>query len=359
MNFHGGNIYDYNNIKFDFSSNINPLGVPDNYKKALCESIGMFTKYPDIEYRELIMNIKRYLEIDEESNILLGNGAVELIHSIIANSGFDTLYSISPTFSEYKKAAQNSNIDYYDIPCYYENYSELDINTFLRKVKEKSLVILCNPNNPTGYFINNQWIKYIAEKLYEKSCNLIIDEAFIEFTDDYPQSSFISKLHEHPNVSIIRAVTKFFGMPGIRLGYAVTGDKKLWTRVRQNQQPWNINAAAIIAGCTVLEDMEYIDKSRNWIKAERAFLYGGLSNIKHLKVTPSKANFHLLKIEKEGINAYNLRDLLVNESILIRIPKGFNSLTANHFRLAVLDRKANLALLSALSNIFGKDSYEG
>lgn len=358
MNYHGGNIYDFNNIKYDFSSNINPLGVPDNYKKALCESIGMFTKYPDVEYRELIMSIKRYLGISE-LNVLLGNGAVELIHSIIANSGFDTLYSISPTFSEYKRAAQNSNIDYYQIPCYYDNYSELDMDVFLRKVKDNSLVILCNPNNPTGYFINSQWMKYIAEKLSEKGCNLIIDEAFIEFTDDYPESSFISKLNEHPNVSIIRAVTKFFGMPGVRLGYAVIGDKKLWTRVRQKQQPWNINAAAVIAGCTVLEDIEYIDKSRNWIKTERAFLFRGLSNIKHLKVTPSKANFHLLKIEKEGINAYNLRDLLVNEGILIRIPEGFNSLTANHFRLAVLDRKANLDLLYALSNIFGKDSYEG
>ena len=357
MNFHGGNIYDYSNIKYDFSSNINPLGVPDNYKKAICENLGMFTKYPDIEYRELIKRIKRYLG-DLELNVLLGNGAVELIHSIIANSGFDTLYSMSPTFSEYKRAAQNNNIDYHEIPCYYDKYSKLDIDVLLGEVKDNSLVILCNPNNPTGYYINSQYMKYIAEKLNEKNCNLIIDEAFIEFTDDYPHSSFISKLYDYPNVSIIRAITKFYGMPGIRLGYAVTSDKKLWTKVRQNQQPWNINTAAVIAGYTVLEDVEYIDKSRNWIKAERAFLYKGLSNIKHLNVAPSKANFHLLKIEKEGMDAYSLRDLLVNEGILIRIPEGFDSLTANHFRLAVLDRKSNLALLSALNNILEKDSYE-
>ena len=357
MNYHGGNIYDFNNIKYDFSSNINPLGVPDNYKKALCESIGMFTKYPDIEYRELIMSIKRYLGISE-LNVLLGNGAVELIYSIIANSGFDTLYTISPTFSEYKRAAQNINIDYHEIPCYYENYSELDINTFLGKVKEKSLVILCNPNNPTGYYINNEWMKYIAEMLNKKNCNLIIDEAFIEFTDDYPLSSFISNLNEHINVSIIRAVTKFYGMPGIRLGYAVTGDKKLWTRVSQNQQPWNINTAAVIAGCTVLEDIKYIEKSRSWIKAERAFLYESLSNIKYLKVTPSKTNFHLLKIEKEGMNAYSLRDFLVNEGILIRIPEGFSSLSKNYFRLAVLDRESNLALLSTLNYLFRMNSNE-
>lgn len=355
MNFHGGNIYDYKNIKYDFSSNINPLGIPDNFQKLLYDNIMMFTKYPDIEYRELIMSIKHYLNIYKGFNILLGNGAVELIHSIIANSGFNILYSISPTFSEYGRAAKNNDMEYYEIPCYNQDFSELYMDFFLDKIKNNSLIILCNPNNPTGYLINNELMENIAAKLNKKGCTLIIDEAFIEFTDNYPRSSFVSKLHKYPNVVIIRAITKFFGMPGIRLGYAVTCNKKLWTKVREKQQPWNINTGALIAGCTVFENRKYIIKSRSWIKDERAFLFEGLSKIKYLNVTPSKANYHLLKIEYEGMNAYILRDLLVKQGILIRTPDGFNSLTPYHFRLAVLDRKSNLALLSVLQDIFKEE----
>ena len=351
MNFHGGNIYDYKNIKYDFSSNINPLGVPENFKNALYSNIDMLSKYPDREYRELIKSLERYLDISNYK-ILLGNGAVELIHKIISLSEFDRVYTIVPTFSEYKRGAFLSNKEFHGVECYNQDYTGVDIEYLLNEVRQDSLVILCNPNNPTGYYINNEEMKEISEKLNKKNCDLLIDEAFIEFTPDYPDSSFLSNLRHCSNVTIIRAITKFFGMPGIRLGYGITGDLGLCERVKQSQDPWNINTVAMIAGCTVLGDREYIEKSSRWIEKERTSLYDGLSKIKDLKVIPSTANYYLLKIEKKGMNAYDLRDILINESILIRVPTGFYPLTRDYFRLAVLDDKSNSTLLKALNLIF-------
>lgn len=351
MNFHGGNIYDYNNIKYDFSANINPAGVPQSFKKALTDNIDMFARYPDIEYRDLIRNIKDYLVLDDYAYVMPGNGAVDLIYSIMESLDCKRLFTMAPTFSEYKKAAIISGIPYEEIFCYDNDFSKLNIDLFLNKVRDGSIVILCNPNNPTGFLIDIPTLVYIATELNKKNCVLIIDEAFIEFTDDYPFSSFLTKLYDFQNAVLIRAATKFFGMPGIRLGYAVTYNRNIYEKVKKNQQPWCINSSAVIAGSCIFKDIDYISRSRKWIKEERKFLYEELSKLKGVKVYPSKANFHLLKITKEDMNAYNLRDKLVKQGILIRTPDGFSYLADKHFRLAVLDRYANAFLLSVLNKV--------
>ena len=351
MNFHGGNIYDYNSILYDFSANINPLGVPNSFRKALLDNIHSFTRYPDIQYRDLKDNIRQYLNASDRLNILVGNGAVELIYSLLESFDLHKLFTIGPTFSEYKKAALNNGLEYDEFFAYNEDFSKINIDSFLDRIEDYSAVLLCNPNNPTGFLIDRPTLEVIASRLYEKQCILIIDEAFIEFTDDCPHSSFVSKLQDFPNTVVIRAATKFFGVPGIRLGYALTINDEIYKRVYASQQPWNVNTGAVIAGNCIFKDREYISNSYALIKAERDFLYKGLSSFWDLETYPSKANFHLLKISRGELDAYKLRDMLVSYGILIRVPDGFSFLTNKYFRLAVLDRIANTALLSALSNI--------
>ena len=355
MNFHGGNIYDYKDIIYDFSSNINPLGIPESFKDDLYKNMEMFTKYPDIEYKNLKNNINNYLSMHDDSYILVGNGAVELIYSLLGSLGINKVFTIGPTFSEYKKAAMNSKIKYNEIYCYNDSFTKINEQMLLDQIQKKSIVILCNPNNPTGFLIDRSTLEVIALRLHEKQCILIIDEAFIEFTDDYPDSSFVSKLQDFPNVVVIRAATKFFGMPGIRLGYAVTYNQDIYQKVRELQQPWNVNTAAVIAGNTVFNDNNYIYKSKIWIKEERDFIYKGLSIVKGLCVYPSKSNFHLLKLTYDDMDSYKLKNELVNHGILIRTPDGFSFLTPRHFRLAVLNRLANTSLLSALYSLLGRE----
>lgn len=352
MNFHGGDIYSVKNNVLDFSSNINPLGVPESFKKALIENINDFIRYPDIKYTELKNTLKDYMGIDNAEHIVQGNGAVEIIYKAIGAVKCNKVYIVSPTFSEYKRAVELNNVECEEIDVFDEEYSAIDIENLLDKVQKNSLVIVCNPNNPTGSLIKRNVMIELVQRLKVIKSTLIIDEAFIEFTPRSDENTMVPLISKYDNLIIVRAATKFFGMPGIRLGYGITQNMEYMNNIKEKLEPWNINTAAVIAGNTIFKDVDYIKKSKEWIEREREFLYSELSKFEELKVYKSNANFHLIKINKPSINAYELKDILVKEGILIRVPKGFYNLSDMHFRLAIKDRNSNKILISKLRNIF-------
>lgn len=354
MNYHGGNIYEYESKLLDFSSNINPLGMPESFKCELMKRLGDFEKYPDIKHNEVKESIANYLGINCADNVIPGNGAVELLYKLIASSGCSRAVSLSPTFSEYRRAAAAKGIEFTEVPAFNNGFEAIDIELILESIKPGTLLIICNPNNPTGTLIKKKDMIRLAEELKECDCRLLIDEAFIEFTDEYPGDSMVDVLDSFKNVTVIRAATKFFGMPGIRLGYAVTSDSGIIKAVRSVAEPWNLNAAAVIAASCIFKDENYIKKSRNWISTERKYLYGRLNTVNGLIAYPSSANFHLLKISNDSIDAWKLYDELIKRKLLIRLPEGFNNLNKFYFRLAVKDRLSNDVLLKALFDIMGE-----
>ncbi|MGE5632835.1 MAG: pyridoxal phosphate-dependent aminotransferase [Caulobacteraceae bacterium] len=354
MNFHGGYTYKYNNELLDFSSNINPLGVPESFRGELERHMEDFTKYPDAEYRNVRRSIAEYLDISDYDSIIPGNGAVELIYKLIASSGSSGIVSLSPTFSEYGRAAAINRMGFYEVPAYNEEFTAIEMDKLLKYTKPGTMVVICNPNNPTGTLIKKADMQRLAERLEVLNCSLLIDEAFMEFTDGYPADGMIGMLERFKNVTVIKAATKFFGMPGIRLGYAVTFNKNIQKNVRAICEPWNLNTAAVIAAGCIFRDEEYIKRSREWIKTERRYLFEGLCSIRGLKVYASEANFHLLKIQNEKLDAYKLHDALIEKGILIRLPEGFNNLSGYHFRLAVKDRASNNFLIRVLSEVMSK-----
>lgn len=351
MNFHGGDVYKYNGDILDFSSNINPLGVPESFKRLLFEKLVDFTRYPDIGYQEVRKRIADYINISDKGKIIPGNGAVELIYKLAASSGMKRVAGLRPTFSEYGRAAKVAGLEYYDIPAFNPDYTAVDMEMLISGLKPKSLVIICNPNNPTGTFISKDIMKHFASTLQELDCKLVIDEAFIEFTDDYPYNSMVGSMEEFMNTTVIRAATKFFGMPGIRLGYAVTANKSTAGAVMELMEPWNLNTAAVIAACSVFEDQCYIERSRAWIRAEREYLFKELGRFTKLVVYPSAANFHMLKLDCAGIDADQLKIDMAKCGILIRTAEGFNGLSKSHFRMAVKGRDSNDKLIYILEKI--------
>ncbi len=348
MNFHGGDVYKYSGEIIDFSSNINPLGIPGSFRRLLLERLEDFTKYPDIEYQEVRTRIADYLHIRDTEHIITGNGAVELIYKLTASSGAERVVSLSPTFSEYRRAAQVAGLEFSDIPAFTADFSSIDMELLIKDIKPHSLVIICNPNNPTGTLIGKTVMKELAAALLEQNCQLIIDEAFMEFTDSYPENSMIDALEEFKNTTVIKAATKFFGMPGIRLGYAVTANKEAARSTRELMEPWNLNSAAVIAAHSIFDDQDYIEKSRIWIKSEREYLYEELGSFKGLRVYPSKANFHLVELINSKRTALQLKADMVEKGILIRTAEGFNGLSKFHIRLAVKDRSSNEKLIRVL-----------
>ena len=349
MNFHGGNIYDYNETKLlDYSSNINPFGVPDSFRSALIERMEEFTRYPDIQYRSLKRSIRQYLELGDAFEVIPGNGAVELIYKAISASGCKRVIGLNPSFSEYRRAAEGNGIEYVGVDAFTKNFEAIDVEVLCQNAAEGDLVVICNPNNPTGTAIDRQDTCRLAEALGKKKCKLLVDEAFIEFTPAYPLNSMVKEVQRFSNLTVVRAVTKFFGMPGIRLGYCLCGSKSTAERIKNSLEPWNINTAAVIAGCTVLHDVSYIHQSRLWLETELPYMYEGLNEIEGLKAYPSKANFHLVEITNKAMNAWALRDKMLKHNILIRTPDGFSGLSDYHFRLAVKDRASNDRILQEI-----------
>ena len=351
VNFHGGYVHNYSQKLMDYSSNINPIGIPESFKAALQYNIEEFTKYPDIHYIKLRKAIGEYLAVEDINFIVPGNGAIELLYKAIKQSGKSRLISLRPTFSEYARAAIQCGIEYIAIDAFDSEYQNVDIEKVLDEANRDSAVIICNPNNPTGTLIHKKKLLHLAEGLKTKGALLIVDEAFMEFTLDYPSNSMLDKLDQFDNLLIVKAATKFFGMPGIRLGYALSHNLKLINKMRESLEPWNVNTAAVIAGCSMLKDSDYILSSRAWITSERENMYNGLNLIKGIKAYPSAANFHLIKLVKKDIDAWQLKEKLLERNILIRTPEGFDGLDGKYARLAVKQKETNMILFEELKNI--------
>lgn len=344
MNFHGGNIYGFQNI-VDYSSNINPVGVPDSFKHAIIKHIDEFSKYPEISYEGLKKNVGKYLKVNKE-NVAVGNGAVEIIYNFFRICSYKKVYIISPTFSEYKRAAELNGIEVEEIFAYNFDTMNFDIDVVLDSVQENSVVVLCNPNNPTGSFLGKEMIIKFINYLNTINSFLFVDETFIEFTGNKKNSLSDLKLD---NLFVLRAATKFFGMPGLRLGYAVA-ESHIIKCIEKITPPWSINSAAVIASEVIFFDKEYIKKTDIWLN-EIENMYCLLKEVEGLKVFKSHVNFHMIKILYNNIDCIQLYEGLVSKGFAIRISEGFKGLDKSFFRVAVKDDINNKKFVFTLKEV--------
>ena len=348
MDLHGGNIYKLkrdNGIEvLDYSSNINPLGVPSSFKKAVVENFESLEKYPDIDYIELRTSIGDYNNCHID-NVVVGNGATEVLFLYMKAVKAKKVLIIAPTFAEYERAARAAGRDVKFFPLS-KDFS-LNENMLLEFITDEDVVVMCNPNNPTGKFQNLEKIKKIADFLERKNKKLFIDEAFIEFVDDWKdKTAFLLK---HKNIFILRALTKFFALPGVRLGYGLTYDESILDEIKNIREPWSVNGVAEIAGKTMLLDTLYIHETENWIKKEKLWFYEELCKIDNIEVTPTETNFILVKLLND--NAKSFRKKMIENGVLVRDASNFMFLDESYIRLAIKDRKKNEQVLEALRRV--------
>ena len=343
---HGGNIHGFETPMVDFSANINPLGIPEKLRIAWIEQMKEVTSYPDPAYRKLKKAIADHHFLSEKADILLGNGAVDLIHSVIKSVRPQEVLIPSPAFSEYRNASIRNEIPYREA-LLYDSLGNLQMEKFLKAVRDRSLVFLCNPNNPTGKALKASDLEQILKKMEETGSFLVLDETFLPFVEVEKRHSLLEE--EPENVLFLRALTKIYGIPGVRLGYGILYNEILAKKMISLQEPWHINTFADIAGQVVLKDTEYLLETASWLKNEKAFLYQELSKVPWLTWIESDCNFILVK--SSCASAEEIQKNLLVDQILIRLPYGFNGLTSHHFRIAVKDRSSNLKLMNALQKI--------
>lgn len=352
-NKHGGDIYTDGVLKgrqiLDFSSNINPLGVPEKFREALDEIYKEVVRYPDYKYRKLKESIITYVKTYYETNldmdeIILGNGASEVLDLFI--SSVKSIGIIVPSFVEYEEFSLKYNNKITFVPLsedFKYNYSSIR-----KSLEELEGIIIGNPNNPTGNLIDRKEFMGLLEYCEENNKKVIVDEAFIEFCDK--ENSLVNLVEKYSCLFIVRAFTKFFGMPGARLGYGISSNNELLKRLSSSQLPWNINTLAELALEKSYQDREYINKSKEWIKEELPYMLTKLKDISVIsRVIPTSCNFVLCELK--GIDENKLYEIMLEKGVLIRKCSNFKGLNDSFVRFAIKSRELNNILLDLLREL--------
>lgn len=343
-NPHGGDIYG-GGVTLDFSANTNPFGTPAGVLKAVTAALPEIHRYPDPYCRRLVEKIAAF-ECIEKEYVLCGNGAAELIYAYCAAVHPKTALELAPTFSEYSLGLSRVGCavkHYYLTP---DNDFLLDEH-FLYHLEDTApeAVFLCNPNNPTGALIAPALLKEILDFCGKNHIRLFLDECFLDLSDD--GISMKAFLRDCPNLFLLKAFTKSYGMAGIRLGYCLCSDAELLKAMAQAVQPWNVSSLAQAAGIAALEEQDFLKDTRDLIQRERPWLKARLEGF-GFRVYPSSANYLLFHGPEE------LHVKLRENGIAIRNCDNYPGLTSGWYRVAVRRHTENEALLAAIGGILGE-----
>lgn len=353
---HGANLYDlssqYGFSKediMDFSSNINPFGSSKLAKEYIVNNLDKVSVYPDPEYLELKTSISNYCNCSID-NILLGSGATELISSFIKTINPKKALILSPAYSEYEKELSKieCNITKYFSKKEYNFTINIDNLIEIINKDNYELIIICNPNNPTGFTFSKNEIEKI---LNNTNSFVMVDETYIEFTNTsiYSSTSLVDK---YDNLFVIRGTSKFFSTPGIRLGYGLISNHKIKYEMNSNLDLWNINIFASMMGEVMFNDNKFIENTYSLMIKERDYLVNELSKFTDLKIYNSQGNFILCEIKSKSITAKEVREKLIPKRIIIRDCVSFDGLDEYFFRVCILKPEENKLLIDNLINIF-------
>lgn len=330
-----------------FSANVNPLGVSPLLRETLANHIDAITTYPDRDYTALRKCIASYIDTDPE-NILMGNGSTELISLFIQIQHPKKALIIGPTYSEYEReiALGGGASLYY--PLQEEQSFALDITNFIAQLNESiDLVVICNPNNPTSGAISRRTMRKILDACKQNNIYVMVDETYVEFADNYQEITSIPLTAYYNNIFILRGTSKFFAAPGLRLGYAVTGNRDLLKSIHTRKNPWTINSLAVIAGEIMFQDSSYIAQTRELISQERSRIYQLLSKDSRCKTYPPNANFMLVRL-LDNRTSGELFDCAIREKMMIRDCSTFPFLDNKYIRFCFMQPQMNDRLISCL-----------
>ncbi|MFV0529259.1 MAG: threonine-phosphate decarboxylase CobD [Lachnospiraceae bacterium] len=340
---HGGDIYKYQGV-LDFSTNCNPLGLPQRVKEKIVESIESLHQYPEVGYPALKEALAVYEGVPSES-VICGNGAAELLFSLCLAVKPKRALLLAPSFAEYEQALESADcsIEY----AFLSEAAGFEVQKDLldRIHPELDIMFLCNPNNPTGLLTSKQLLLAILQKCQECRCQLVVDECFMDFVEDRQSYTIVDQLSPYEDtLFILKAFTKRYAMAGIRLGYGLSANHTLLAKIRQVTQPWNVSTIAQQAGIAALQEEEFVRHSMQLIHRERRYLLSSLADT-DLIVYEGKANYLFFK------TTLPLWERCLAHQILIRDCQNYTGLTAGYYRVAVRTHEENVRLVEVLRRI--------
>lgn len=344
---HGGDVYTQKTTAggkgiVDFSANINPLGLPAGVKKALKDAIRQCINYPDPFCRELAAAAADFLQVKQDY-LFFGNGAADILFRLAVALKPRRALLLAPTFADYEKAlcSVDCHVSYYNLQKKHDFCVQKDI---LKKITPRTdIVVICNPNNPTGQLINKDLLEAVLHRCQEVNAYLLVDECFMDFVDADKAYSMRSLLSDNHNLIILKAFTKTFAIPGVRLGYCMNADAELHKKLHESGQDWSVSVLAQEAGKAALREKEYLNEAFMLIHEERHYLINQLRSL-GAEVFGSEANYVFFYMEKPA----QLKELLYEQGYMIRSCANYHNLGDGYYRIAVKTRVLNRGLIKAI-----------
>lgn len=353
---HGGNValasrlYGLGPDAFlDFSANVNPFGPSELAIKAVVGDLDKISRYPDPACTKVRRALGEYLEL-EPRNILAGNGANELIHLVVRLLKPKTALIVEPTFSEYARAVKTEGGSIEWFPVHSGRGFLPDIHGITQRLPGMDMLFLCNPNNPSGSVLFRDELIGVLDSAGNMGTTVVIDEAFVDFLQEENKVTLRWEAPVRTNLLVLGSLTKFFALPGLRLGYVV-GHESLIQRFCEIRDPWSVNCLAQAAAIASMKDKEYIRKTKEWIWTEMPFMSESLSKIPGVRVYPPSANYILTDLRGTGFTAARLQEQLGPKGILIRDCSNFLFLDEYYARFAIRARDENTTLLATLEDV--------
>lgn len=334
-----------------YSANVNPLGLSPALRSHLASHLDVITGYPDREYTKLRQEIARYTGTQPEY-VLVGNGSTELISHFIQILQPKKALILGPTYSEYERdISLCGGVSLYYPLCEEQNF-QIDTEGLCAQLHDDlDLLVLCNPNNPTSTAITKKQMRKILDTCLQYGIFVMVDETYVEFAPDPQEISSVSLTSYYTNLIILRGTSKFFACPGLRLGYAITGNLDLLQEINQKKDPWSVNSLAEFAGRFMFRDEDYIKKTKTLIQEERNRLYQELSSWKSIKIYSGCSNFLLFRILQPGVDAQDLFEHCIRQKLMIRNCSTFPFLDESYVRFCIMLPEQNERLLNAFREI--------
>lgn len=337
---HGGDIY-RNRVKYDFSVNVNPFGMPERCREAIIDSLRMASCYPDCEMTEL----RRRLAVKElgkdasEKNVILGNGASELIYGICQFLKPEKTLVTAPAFKEYEAGARISGGE-----VVYQVLKEAEEFAVTEAILDNitpdiGLLFLCSPNNPTGQVLDRKLLEKAAEKCEETGTFFCLDECFLPFMEEEERFTMKGNLDRFSHLLILKAFTKIYGMAGIRFGYLLSSNAALLEKIRDVMQPWNVSVPAQAAAMAALEEDDYVLKTKKLISEEREYLLSEMKKLNVHIIGQPGANFIFFRDRED------LAERFLEKGVLIRTCSNYTGLQEGFFRIGVRSPEENRAFV--------------
>lgn len=353
---HGGNIYAAARTTgrplhrlLDFSASINPLGPSPRALRAIVAALPFIVHYPDPDSLSLRHALAEHYGLRIE-HFAIGNGSTEFIHLLPFVLPWKTVMVIGPTFTEYGRAIRLHGGQIYSLDARRDQKYQPPIQEaidILHKRKQRiDAVILCNPNSPTGQAIDQSFVRTLIKTMEDRGGWILVDETFIDYCEP---SSVMSLVDGHAHLIVLRSFTKFFAIPGLRVGYVAAAPKTI-EKIRSAQAPWSVNTLGEVAAGAALNDKTFISQSLRLMSQERPRFLDGLRAIAGMTVYPSQANFFLGEVPMQ-FHATTVVESLRQRDLLIRDCSLMTGLTKRTIRIAIRSASENDQLVLAMRRV--------